>query len=64
MKFRNKKMVGFWLLLLFMVGVFLGFSLNTSDSSAIADHQQDVVIIIAADTNSSESDEDDDEWEA
>jgi hypothetical protein len=57
-------MVGFWLLLLFMVGVLLGFSPNTADYSAIADHQRDAMIIIAADTDPSESDEDDDEWEA
>jgi hypothetical protein len=63
-KFLNKQIVCFWLLLLFMVGAWLGLLPNTADSFAIADHQRDPVIITATDTDSTENDDDDDEWEA
>ena len=67
MKFRNKKIVGFWLLMLFLVGALMGLSTNKADSFATADHQRDPVVILASDADSIEIEEeeyDDDEWEA
>jgi len=36
-KFRNKQIVGFWLMVVLMVGPWLGLSPNTADSFTIAD---------------------------
>jgi hypothetical protein len=65
-KFLTIKFLGCWLLLLFMVGVWLGLSPNTAYSSAIVDPQRDATVMNAADIDVSESEDDDedDEWEA
>jgi hypothetical protein len=69
LKFRNKKIVGFWLLMLFLVDALMGLSTNKADSFATADHQRDPVVILASDADSieieiEEEEYDDDEWEA
>ena len=67
MKFLNKQIVGFWLLLLIMVGAWLGLSPDMADSFAIADSRRGPLVIPATDADSTEIEEeeyDDEEWEA